>query len=207
MRLRRVTRVLVLLVLGGLTLPGSHCHHHHNNSSAKNGAPGHTAPPATTGPPAQSQATPYTQTTFPPCGGGTGVPRLGNGGYPQSATESALSNAIINYRISLGLSALGVGNGNGEGVAQWHAQDMANNDYVGLVGSDGEDVLQRFACTGGGPSTGGAIAVGQSTSVNAVMAYLQSNPAANGIITSTGPPGPNTVNVGYNNGFWMILLH
>ncbi len=198
MRLRRITRVLVFLVLGGLTLPGSHCHHHHNNSSS-------SATTATNDPPAQQQSVQLTVTLpVPPCNGGTG---LSGGPHPQTAKETAMSNAINAYRASLGLTTLNLGHTFGEHISQWTAADMANNDYVGLVASDGEDVLQRLACSGLTWTSGGIIVVGQSANTNATLNAMIANPGMNAILTLPGPFSTNDVNVGYNNGFWMIMLH
>src|SRR5207244_544903 len=86
------------------------------------------------------------------------------GGSSMTPTEFQMVAAIRAYRISIGKSGLfGGPNAGVIGVAQWHANDMATNNYVGLVGSDGEDYLQRLANSD--PNfilDGGVIAVRQS---------------------------------------------
>ncbi len=205
MRLRRLTRVLVFIFLGGLTLPGSHCHHHHGTAT-KNGSPGDPAPPATSAPPVKHEGMTWTPAMYPPCSG-TGIP---SGPHPMNATETAMGNAINAYRTSLGLTAIPLASVAGEGVAQWHAADMASNDYVGLVGSDGEDVLHRLVCSGNSasvPGPGGTVAAGQSSDGNATLTALQADPSANAVLTLPGPFTVSTLCVGYNNGFWMIIVH
>lgn len=140
------------------------------------------------------------------CGGGHG---LANAYYPMGGKEIDMANAINNYRGSLGLSVLNFAAGDGVGVARWHATDMNDHGYVGLVGSDGEDFAQRLACTlpaGHTPSHGGVIAVGQSDNVDATLEFLKSDPGANAVLTLTGN-GIAWVAVGYDNGYFVIYIH
>ncbi len=118
-------------------------------------------------------------------------------------TETAMANAINAYRTMNGLSSLTLSNGVAEGVAQWHATDMNNNNYVGQVGSDGESVSQRLACSGVvvGPNNS-VTASGQNNSVMATFAQLTNLPfGQNGLDN----PGLSQLAVGYDNGFWMII--
>ncbi len=48
---------------------------------------------------------------------------------------------------------------------------------------------------------------GQSASVAATLNALIADPSANAILTLPGPFAVGNVAVGYNNGFWMILIH
>jgi hypothetical protein len=138
------------------------------------------------------------------CGGGSG-----SAGGTQTAIENQMIAAIRQYRAGLGLSALnGAVSASAIGVAQWFADDMNTHDYVGLVGSDGEDFLHRFACSRGGtsPINGGVIAVGQSDNIADVLAFLEGEPNANAVLTLSG--GGNTrLAVGYSNGYWMIIIY
>src|SRR5439155_1191546 len=96
--------------------------------------------------------------TAPSCGGG---PSTSPG--TMTGNELTLANLIATHRYALGLPSDPIN----VGVAQWHARDMAENGYVGFIGSDGEDPNRRIVCSGGSANTiVGVIAVGYSTDPN-----------------------------------------
>ena len=143
----------------------------------------------------------YTQTPAT-CGG------VGIGAPPgtMNANALALANLITNYRAQL-VIPLPAANAVDVGVAQWHAQDMATHNYVGLVGSDGEDPFRRMVCSGalGGKNTG-IIAVGYSTNPQAVFDALISDFSANSLIVYSFGAQWSSIGVGYSNGYWMVIL-
>ena len=86
---------------------------------------------------------------------------------------------------------------------------MATNNYVGLVGSDGEDPFARYVNSGG--TTGdfaGAIAVGPAATAQDAFNAMQVNPSADAVLLSN----PNIfffwtkIGVGYSNGYWMVMF-
>lgn len=82
---------------------------------------------------------------------------------------------------------------------------MAAHGYVGEVGSDGEDAIQRMVCSGAVLTKGAeVIAVGYSTDPYAVFEDINSNFAANQALYS-GTAYTN-LSVGYSNGYWMIVI-
>ena len=90
------------------------------------------------------------------------------------------------------------------GVAQWHAEDMANNDYVGIIGSDGEDPFVRVTCSGGPKNVGeGVIAIGYSTDPFQVFQAVISDLGCQAVIDPTF--SFTTMSIGYYEGYWMIL--
>ena len=130
-----------------------------------------------------------------------------------------LANLILAYRAQA-FASLPVANTTLTGVAQWHANDMAANNYVGLVGSDGEDAFNRLVNSGGTASAyTGIVAVGPTTDPNAAFAALQANFSSNAVLlynaTWLSPdlccPGNTTgwtqIGVGYNNGYWMVIMN
>ena len=54
------------------------------------------------------------------------------------------------------------------------------------------------------PPLVGAIATGQSGNINGTLNYLKTQTGANAVLTG---PTWTTLFVGYNNGFWMILIY
>jgi uncharacterized protein YkwD len=142
------------------------------------------------------------------------TPKVSNGGA-SAPTASMNSNAmtlaelIIDYRLNAGispaLSATSTSSGILTGVAQWHAQDMAAHAYVGLVGSDGEDVFTRLANSGYTNSYSGVIADGYSTDPQVVFDALISNYSSDTILLFNGQSFAN-IGVGYSDGYWMVIL-
>jgi uncharacterized protein YkwD len=183
---RRVAFVLFSVIL----LSGSDC--------------GSSAPTTTT--PAVSTPVTTLQTTPPTCGNdGTGVPS-----GTMSGNELTLANLINSYRTQVinNLPFFPALNPDPTcvGVAQFHAADMAAHGYVGLVASDGEDALTRIVCSNSSLASTqtGVIAVGVSSDPNAVFAALNADLSASQILYST--PSFTSLSVGYNSGYWMIIL-
>ena len=158
----------------------------------------------TTHPPLSAPETAYSYT--PSAADATGGPSA----PPVSMSGNALTlaNLIINYRAQAGLDSgtnLLQPNDILAGVAQWHANDMANNSYVGLVGSDGEDVYNRLTNSGYANKYAGAIADGYSTDPQAVFNEMITNYSSNSVLLFSGQP-LTSIGVGYSNGYWMVIL-
>ena len=120
--------------------------------------------------------------------GDTGNP---NGGPAAAAagmnsTASTLANLIIDYREQAGLTPVLMADDTLAGVAQWQANDMAAHSYVGLVGSDGEDVFNRLANSGYANAWAGVIAGGGSSDPQAVFSAMQTDSSADAILLYNG---------------------
>lgn len=116
-------------------------------------------------------------------------------------------NLINGLRVQAGLGALGATT-TPQGVAVFHAKDMAQHNYVGFVASDGEDVFRRLTCSGGMANVStGVIAVGGSSSPNAVFDALQNDISSKNILLGNNFFfGWTSLTVGYSGGHWMIIF-
>ena len=119
-----------------------------------------------------------------------------------------LATQIRSWRASKSMSQLnGHPSPTTSVVAYYHVQDMNGNDYVGLVGSDGENITQHLACTDPNQIiNGGAIVVGQSDNVTDVFTAMTSSPAATNVL-SLGGSGTTRLVVAYCNGYWCVLIY
>jgi uncharacterized protein YkwD len=155
---------------------------------------GSSSTPAT--PPLQTPVVSWNTETAPTCGSGTGVAPA-----TMSGNALTLANLIATYRFNDALPA----NPINVGVAQFQAADMAKAGVVSFIGTDGEDAAQRITCSGGAASTSvGIIAVGFSTSPQAVINALMTDPNSSQIILDQN--FSNSISVGYDAGYWMIIL-
>ena len=140
--------------------------------------------------------------TTPTCGGGPVAPK-GN----MTDTESLLASLINGMRGQSGLNP-GAPDPIAVGVAQFHARNMSNSPYVGLVATDGEDPFRRLVCSGGpGNRVTAVIAVGRGSDPNEVFDVLMEDFAARSILVSdNGGAGYSVLAVGYSDGYWMIIM-
>lgn len=139
-------------------------------------------------------------TTPPTCGSG----EAGAPAQAMNGTAAFLADLINADRSQTFLGNLPPNNIL-TGVAQFHAEDMAKHGSVGLIASDGEDPWTRVVCSGGPASTSvGVIAIGYSTDPQAVLAALNADTNAFGILYGFG--FATSLSVGYSDGYWMILV-
>ena len=137
--------------------------------------------------------------TSPTCGGGPGASK-----GDMSGNEVTLVNLINNMRNHTGLANLPV-NRTIVGVAQYHALDMAASHQVSLVARDGEDPFRRIVCSGGAASVAtGVVAVGRGTDPQLVFEAIQADISA--FSTLYSPTYTLSLSVGYNDGYWMIII-
>ena len=124
-----------------------------------------------------------------------------------NSTETALAVRIANYRTTIATLGTGPQNTIMVGVARFHAADMAQHGYVGLVASDGEDPFRRIVCSSGaaGKLTG-IIAVGHSTDPEAVFNAMLADFGALEILSDTSNNLTSSLSVGYSGGYWMVIL-
>jgi hypothetical protein len=183
-----VFRRICVVMLAVFFLSGSDCGGHNNSN------------PATV---IQKPQVEWINKTAASCNGGAGATPTSMKGNAQ-----ILANLIATFR---GDDVGGSTNTINVGVAQWQAKNMSANNAVSLVGSDGEDALMRITCSGGTASTTtGVIAVGVSTNPQAVMNSLQNDINSSTMIQAFAPSTTKgtigTISVGYDNGYWMIIL-
>ena len=142
-----------------------------------------------------------TTNTASTCGGGPGAPSAAMAG-----NEVTLANLRNGHRLTVpgALKALPSDNIM-VGVARYHAQDMANYAYLGLVAHDGEDPFRRIVCAGGaGGVQTGVIAAGYSTDpAQAYQAIIADSSASQVLYSSTVFI---SLSVGYSNGYWMVIV-
>ena len=151
---------------------------------------------------------PTTPTLSTPVLGFETAPAACGGGPPATAASmnsnaTVLANLINGLRVKSGQPVL-TPSAIDTGVGQWHANDMSAHSYIGLIGSDGEDVFRRITCSGGGGDAM-AIAVGYSTDPNAVFAALQQDSGARDLLVYTNFFFGSSFGIGYSNGYWMIV--